>query len=162
MVPTPRMPKRPVGALLTCALLTGGALVGCSESVEPDDGDLPLVDTLWTVESYDLGDGTTQPPADAVATVLLTTDGEAVLRTGCNTTDGRFDAGAGTISLQLMGWTEVGCHGEVLELEEALRDVYSHGRLQWAVAGDLLTLEPPESVSQDWIDLRGEPVEDTG
>lgn len=156
------MPRRPVGALITCALLAGGALVGCREPDEPDDGDLPLVGTLWTVESYDLGDGTTQPPADVVATVLLSTDGGAVLRTGCNTADGRFDAGAGTISLQLMGWTDVGCDGEVLQLEKALRDFYSHEQLKWAVAGDLLILEPPESVSQDWIDLRGEPVAHTG
>lgn len=162
MNPMPRMPRRTAGALLTGVLLASGALAGCRDSPETADGDLPLVGTIWTVEAYDFGDGKTQVPDDVVATVLLHPDDTAVLDTGCNTADARFDAGSGTISFVLMGWTEVGCEGDALELEEALRDFYTHDQLKWAVADDLLVLEPPESVSPDWVDLRGQTAQRTG
>lgn len=140
--------------LVTC-VLAAAALAGCSDSDEPEDGDLPLVGTTWVVESYDLGEGTSQPPEGAAPMLVLHDDNTADLRLGCNDGTADFDAGAETISVRLIGWTEAGCEGDVLALEDALREFYAHDQLKWAVAEDLLVLELPESVGQDWIDLRG-------
>jgi heat shock protein HslJ len=103
--------------------------------------DLPLVGTMWTVDSIFAGDTVSTPPGDGIATLLFGPDGRVQVNTGCNTGGGPYtvDSARGTISFGPIGITKRACVDETNELEAAVLMAID-GSATFSISGSALTL----------------------
>lgn len=103
-------------------------------SVRPDP---PLVGTEWVLNTIIKGNGAHSLPRDYVATVTLADDGTFEVDTGCNTGSGGFEQlGPTTLGVTELETTEIGCTGDVGEVEAVLLAVLAQGEVEVAI-GDL-------------------------
>jgi heat shock protein HslJ len=108
------------------ALEGGGTVIRLLDR-EVADPDLPLVGTLWTIDSIITGDAVSSVPAGAVATIRLLGDGRAEIQTGCNTGGARVEIGEGTLRFADIVVTEMACAGAAGQLEQAVFAVLQPG-----------------------------------
>jgi heat shock protein HslJ len=101
------------------ALEAGGTVVRLLDR-EVADPDLPLVGTLWTVDSIITGDAVSSVPDGVVATLRFTGDGQVAIQTGCNQGGGRAAADATTIRFNEIVVTEMACGGPEGAMEAAV------------------------------------------
>jgi heat shock protein HslJ len=101
------------------ALEGGGTVIRLLDR-EVADPDLPLVGTLWTVDSIITGDAVSSVPDGVVATLRFTGDGQVAIQTGCNQGGGRAAADATTIRFNEIVVTEMACGGPEGAMEAAV------------------------------------------
>lgn len=90
------------------------------EIAEPD---LALVGPTWTLTSIVTGDAVSSVPAEVVARLQFTEDGQLQLAPGCNQGTGRWAVEAGTLRITDIGLTRMACPGAAGQVEAAVLSV---------------------------------------
>lgn len=107
------------------------------EVAEPD---LPLVGTLWTVDSIVVGEVVSSVPAGAVATMVFSGDGFVAFTTGCNEGGARVVVEPDRLRLSEVTVTDRACPGPAGALEAAVLAVLGTDPLDYRIEAGTLTL----------------------
>jgi heat shock protein HslJ len=149
------------------ALLTGrpnATLAGSDLAIEQDgtvirlldrriaDPDLLLVGPTWQVDSLISAGSASSAPWEHPATLVFGTDGRVAIDTGCNTGEGRYAAGQGSLRVSEIGLTKRGCSGDSGRLEQAVLEVLRADQLTFSIEAKSLTL----SAGEHGLGLRAE------
>jgi len=107
------------------------------EVAEPD---LALVGPTWTLSSIITGDAVSSIPAEVVATLQFTDDGQLQLAPGCNQGTGRWAAEGGILRITDIGLTRMACPGAAGQVENAVLSVLQAGEIEIEVEAGVLSL----------------------
>jgi heat shock protein HslJ len=120
-------------------LTSGGTVIQLldSEIAEPD---LPLVGTLWTVDSIISGDAVSSMPQGVTATILIGADGSVTLDTGCNSGGGRLTVDGQNLQFSDIATTERACDGAAGQVEALFLNVLQAPAIGYAIDAGSLTL----------------------
>lgn len=130
-------------------LTSDGTVIALQDS-EVAEPDLPLVGTVWTVDSIFSGD-TAMSVADAVATFEFSDDGRVEVQTGCNEGSGRYEITDGSLRFIDVVVTERACDGAAGAMEAAVLPVLGAESLTWAIDTGNLTI----MAGENGLGLRG-------
>lgn len=121
------------GDLLTVSDGTNTFNFRDSEVATPD---LPLVDTLWVIDSFIEGDAVSNIALQVEPSVFFHPDGMIILETGCNSAGGSYSVSGATISVEIDSITEAECNDEIArESEDHILEVF-HGDLNLSFSID--------------------------
>lgn len=98
-------------------LLTGAGIAIRLADRRVADPDVPLVGTVWTVDSIIVFDGVSSVPQGVFATLQLRPDGGFDVATGCNQGSGRVTIDASSLRFSDLGLTRMACMGPAGEME---------------------------------------------
>lgn len=143
--------SRPVVALEGEELtLTSGPTVVTLMDRAVADPDRPLVGTVWRVVSIISGEAVSSTPGRAEATLTFGEDGTLHVRGACNQGSGAWTRddgdgggdvdGDGTVTVDEVLMTAVGCDDARGELDAAVTRVLGQGELSVDISADRLTL----------------------
>lgn len=139
-----------LGELLTAGpeiALSGDHLTlrGPSATIVLDEpapaGDVPLVGTVWRLDTITDGGTASNVPAGVEApTLSIGEDGGVSVSTGCNTGGAHLDLDGRRGTFGPLRLTKMACDGAAAEVEAAVTAVLD-GEVQLGVEGDRLTIE---------------------
>ena len=111
---------------------------------EVADPDRPIEGTVWTLITIIDGESASSTPMDATSTLTFvngidTTDGTALVATGCNTGSATVSLGEGTITFEPLGLTKMACEQPLMDLEMSVLSVLS-GDVTFEIEAGSLTI----------------------
>jgi heat shock protein HslJ len=125
------------GDLLTVSDGTNTFNFRDSEVATPD---LPLVDTLWVIDSFIEGDAVSNRALQVEPSVFFHPDGMIILETGCNSAGGSYSVSGATISVEIDSITEAECNDEMSrEAENHMLEVFQ-GELSFSIDASRIEL----------------------
>lgn len=129
------------------AALATLAFVGCASETElgRDHMTLDQMVGAWVVEGGEGPAGDFQSSKAAVADLTVEADGSYHGSTGCNSISGRFTVTDGVVDVGEPAWTEMGCEGVAMKLEDAYLPAFLDVTTG-TVSGDLMNLEGPDTM----------------
>lgn len=120
-------------------VLSGGMTVIRLLDREVARPDLPLIGTLWTIDSLVSGDVVSSVPTGTTATLEFTTDGQVRVDTGCNTGGGAVVVDQAAMHVSELVLTKRLCEPPASQVEAAVLAVLA-GDITYGIDAGTLTL----------------------
>ena len=103
--------------------------------------DLPLVGTVWTVDSYIDGESFSAMNLENHPTISFLENGTLDVFSGCNSCDGSYTADAGTLTVTSFNCTEMECMDDLIqEAEQHVTSVFWGENLSFEIDATRLTV----------------------
>lgn len=110
-----------------------------------------LEDTAWTITGTVANEAVSSLPLDAEASITIT-DGQAAIRTGCNSGSSGVEISDTTITFGPIGLTKMACPPELTELEAHVLAVLD-GEVTYEISGDALSLRNGDGDGEIGLEL---------
>jgi heat shock protein HslJ len=110
-----------------------------------------LEGTAWTITGTVATEAVSSLPLDAEASITIT-DGQAAIRTGCNTGSSSVEISDTTITFGPIALTKMACSPELTELEAHVLAVLD-GEVTYEISGDALSLRNDSADGEVGLEL---------
>jgi heat shock protein HslJ len=110
-----------------------------------------LEGTTWTITGTVANEAVSPTPLDAEASIIIT-DGQAAIRTGCNSGSATVEITDTTVTFGPIALTKMACSPELTELEASVLAVLD-GEVVYEITGDALSLRSGEGDGEVGLEL---------